>query len=583
MKKEIVGTDSNLSSAPTNKISSHPSLPLSPKGFILLLLLPLLFYTFSLLRFMLATVPYPWELDQGEGHNVWSAWLLMQGRGPYLDLNHYPFFDINYPPLHFVLMIPFLWVFGPSLAAGRLLSDLGLFALAWAVGAIVWRYTRRRTATALSVLLILANPYLYIFGIIASVNVSQVMLGAWGLYFLGRALDQIEPDGTVTPAPKINRPALLIGLAFLLAALYTKQQALDTVAAGFLFLLWRRPKLAVVCGAAFLAIGGGLFLLIDRLTAHQFYINLVKVNLNDFLPRQLREQWQAYALTHAPLLLLAAAYTLTTLRTKNRLSLWLLYLLTTTLGSIAVGKFGASETYFYSSITAVAITAGLITAKVINLASSQKLLVAAGRLYPKGYVPAQADDHNESPLPNGEEIAFQSENSPTSHPKSLSPHPSSFIPHPSSLLLALLLLAQIVLFYHTPETPHPWKDFIKGHSGNYVLFGQLPTEADRAAGQRLADLIKAAHPPVLTEEASFAMVNGYEVVTNPSNILVYNQAGLWQGQELNRMIQERRFSLILLHGHFLPGFIQEQIQINYRQAEVVRLNGGEYVVWERLK
>jgi hypothetical protein len=86
---------------------------------------------------------------------------------------------------------------------------------------------------------------------------------------------------------------------------------------------------------------------------------------------------------------------------------------------------------------------------------------------------------------------------------------------------------------------------------------------------------------VLTEEASFAMVNGYEVVTNPSNILVFNQAKLWQGQELNQMVQERRFSLILLHGHFLPGFIQEQIQANYLKKEVVRLNGGDYVVWER--
>ena len=89
---------------------------------ILLVIVPLLFYTLSLLRLMVATVPYPWELDQGEGHNVWSAWLLLHGQGPYLDLNHYPFFDINYPPLHFILMIPLLWIFGPSLTAGTLVS-----------------------------------------------------------------------------------------------------------------------------------------------------------------------------------------------------------------------------------------------------------------------------------------------------------------------------------------------------------------------------------------------------------------------------------------------------------------------------
>ena len=533
----------------------HPlSFILYPPSFILVLL-PLLFYTISLVRMIVATVPYPWELDQGEGHNVWSSWLLLHGRGPYLDLNHYPFFDINYPPLHFVLMIPLLWIFGPSLAAGRLLSDLCLFGLAAAVGAIVWRYTRNHRATALAVLLILANPYLYIFGIIASVNVSQVMFGVWGLYFLGRALDQIEPDGTVIAAAKINLAALVTGLALLLAAIYTKQQAIDVVAAGFLFLLWRRPKLAIICGLIFGAIGGGLFLLIDLLTAHQFYTNLIKVNINDFLLRQLRDQGLAYALTHAPLLVLAAVYTFLTLRSRQRLSLWLIYLVATGLGSITVGKFGASETYFYSSITAVAIVTGLLAARVYNGQVSGIKYQVSGINQPGASSPQLSAPGSQR---------------------------SRIILHPSSLILFILLAFQCILFYHTPETPHPWKDFIKGHSGNYVLFGQLPTEADRAAGQHLADLVKASPPPVLTEEASFAMVNGYEVVTNPSNILVFNQAGLWQGEELSKMLQERRFSLILLHGHFLPRFIQDQIAVGYRKKETVRLNGGDYVVWERL-
>ncbi len=519
----------------------HPLLQRSklPSFFILLLLLPLVFYTLSLLRLMTATVSYPWELDQGEGHNVWSAWLLLHGRGPYLSLNDYPFFNINYPPLHFVLLAPLVALLGPSLAVGRLLSDLCVFGLTAAVGAIVWRYSRNRIATALAVLLILANPYLYIFGTLATVNVSQVMFGTWGLYFLGRALERVGPDGSVRAAERINRPALLIGLALLLAALYTKQQAIDAVAAGFLFLLWRRPWLALVCGLAFGAVGGSLFLLLDWLTAHQFYVNLVKLNLNDFIPRQLLDQGRAYALTHAPILLLAGVYALLTGLSKQRLSLCLLYLLTTGLSSLTVGKVGAAETYFYSSIAAVAIAASLLVAKALSLKTNPQ---------------PSAPDPNR--LSSGLRFLL--------------------------FLLVPLLLAQTVLFYHTPETPHPWKDLVKGHSGNYVLFGGLPGETERAAGQRLADRIKAASPPVLTEEASFAMVNGYEVVTNPSNILVFNQARLWQGQKLEAMVQNRCFSLMLLHGYFLPDFIQAAMQANYRKAQVERLNGGEYVLWERL-
>ena len=180
-------------------------------------------------------------------------------------------------------------------------------------------------------------------------------------------------DGIIRRA-KVNYPALLAGLALSLAALYTKQQALDAVVAGFLFVLWRRPKLAIVSAVGFGVIGGGLFLLIDWLTAHQFYTNLVKVNINDFLPRQLLDQGRAYILTHAPLLLLAAGYAIITLRKRGRLSLWLIYLLSTGAFSIAVGKFGASETYFYSSIAAVAVGASLLYAELSTPVITQNLM-----------------------------------------------------------------------------------------------------------------------------------------------------------------------------------------------------------------
>lgn len=555
---------SGLREPRTSADNAEPGFPY-PKPLIMVvaavILLPLLFYTLSLLRIMAATAAFPWELDQGEGHNVWSAWLLMQGRGPYLNLNHYPFFDINYPPFHFVLMIPLLGVFGPSLLAGRLLADLCVFGLAAAVGAIVWRYSgRNRLATGLAVLLVLANPYIYIFGVIATVNVSQVMLGTWGLYFLGRALDRVEPDGTVVPAPQINRRYFIAGLVFLLAAIYTKQQAIDAVATGFLFLLWRRPKLAVISGLIFGATGGGLFLLIDWITAHQFYINLIEVNINTFIKRQLLDQWLAYGMTHAPLLLLAGGYAWQTARQKARLSLWLVYLITTTLGSVLVGKFGAAETYFYSSIAAVAIAAGLFTGDVLKGKLIRPDLNFPRFIKPGTIAPPATAEPGLPKAPGTGRIDFRTA---------------------ITSLVVVLLVLQNVIFYHTPETPHPWKNYIKGHSGNFVLFGTFPTEQERQAGQRIADMVKAAPPPVLTEEASFAMVNGYEVVTNPSNILVYNQAGLWQGQELEQMVKNRCFSLMILHGHFLPDFIQVQMRANYTLALEEKLPGGIYEVWQR--
>ena len=78
------------------------------------------------------------------------------------------------------------------------------------------------------------------------------------------------------------------------------------------------------------------------------------------------------------------------------------------------------------------------------------------------------------------------------------------------------------------------------------------------------------------------MVNGYDVVTNPSNILVFDQAHLWQGQELTDLVHNRCFSVILLHGHFLPAAVQAQIQAQYNRTETEQLSGGTYEIWTRL-
>jgi uncharacterized integral membrane protein len=497
---------------------------------VVITLAPFAFYTVSLLRMMLATLLHPWELDQGEGHNVWSAWLLLQGRGPYLDLNHYPFYNSNYPPFHFVMMLPILALTGPSLFAGRLLADLCLFGLALAVFAIVWRYSRRNIwASVLAGLFVLANPYIYIFGTLATVNVSQVMLGAWGLYFLGVALDRLDENGAVLKREKVNYVALVAGLFFLLAAVYTKQQAVDAVAAGFLFLLWRRPVLAIISGVAYGAVGGLLFLLINAITDNQFYINLILVNVNDFSRRQLLDQVRAYAMLNAPLIILGAGYALTVVLSKGRVTLWLLYVVTTTGAAALVGKLGAGETYFYSSIAAVAIVAGLMwdwLDRRFFRSKSGKAYAVAG--------------------------------------------------------VALLLLTfQAVIFYHTPETPHPWKNFIKGHSGNYVLFGGLPDEAERARGQRISDMLGSVPQPVMTDEAGFVMPHGYEVVTNPSNIMVFNDAKYWKSAELESMVKVRCFSRIMMHGQFIPEVVKQHMYANYTRIETITLNRDPYYIWER--
>ena len=71
--------------------------------------------------FRLELAAYPYDVDQGEGYDVNSGWLIAQGRPIYTDNNLYPYYSSNYPPLYSLALGLIVQETGPTLAAGRLL------------------------------------------------------------------------------------------------------------------------------------------------------------------------------------------------------------------------------------------------------------------------------------------------------------------------------------------------------------------------------------------------------------------------------------------------------------------------------
>jgi hypothetical protein len=82
----------------------------------------LLFYYFLFyLDHVAALARYPYDVDQGEGYDLNSGWLIAQGRAIYTDNSQYPYFSSNYPPVYSLALAPIVAVFGPELGTGRLL------------------------------------------------------------------------------------------------------------------------------------------------------------------------------------------------------------------------------------------------------------------------------------------------------------------------------------------------------------------------------------------------------------------------------------------------------------------------------
>ena len=119
--------------------------------------------SFSLLVYLLYAanlIPFPFDYDQGEGFELHDTALFSRGQLPYRDVEVFPFYASNYPPLYHLLAAPFVWIFGPAYWYGRLLSFLASLISAVAICIAVYRDgTRHKWIALLSGLAFLASNF----------------------------------------------------------------------------------------------------------------------------------------------------------------------------------------------------------------------------------------------------------------------------------------------------------------------------------------------------------------------------------------------------------------------------------------
>src|SRR6195256_6981240 len=91
-------------------------------------------YAVVYLQFAVQLTGFPFDVDQGEGYDAWSAWMINLGQLPYTTNAEFPYYSSNYPPLwSYLVSIPMAWS-GPGLAPARLGSTISALAVAGGVG-----------------------------------------------------------------------------------------------------------------------------------------------------------------------------------------------------------------------------------------------------------------------------------------------------------------------------------------------------------------------------------------------------------------------------------------------------------------
>ncbi len=499
-------------------------------------------------------IQFPFDYDQGEGFELVDTIMFSQGKWPYLDTEIYPFYSSNYPPLFHVIAAPFVWLFGPAYWYGRLLGFLGTLVTASAIAYAVHRDGQHRIIALLSGMAFLASNTVYHIGPLFRQHMTMVMFETLAVVVLAHA-NEIEDSGK-------RRRALITGLAFILAAGYTKQLAYATAVAALVFLFIRHPRRGILCAIGFALVGGMIFLGINIATGGQWWLQTISANVNEFYPDQTIGLFRLWFSLHGFLLIPAVLYAVYELYFE-RLSIYSLWLVAATANSILAGKWGAGDSYFATAIAALCILSGLFAARTLrthwhfpdNYLS--RLFIAPLRQYASGLtmvglliIPLLYIGYGRATL-----------KMPTEGP---------FFGTVSTLLNIY------------PNAQNGFYDSARQgdgqFSGGYADIGHLTTQGDIEAGYAIVNLMQATDKPVLSEEAGFNLLAGKDVITNPTQLLNLFNNNLYEGDGLIAMIENQDFALIVLRAQFYPVPILEAVGGSYEHDVEILMNGFKYII-----
>ena len=478
---------------------------------------------FSFLVYLLYAanlIPFPFDYDQGEGFELHDTVLFSQGQLPYRDVEAFPFYASNYPPLYHMLAAPFVWIFGPAYWYGRLLSFLASLISAIAIAFAVYRDGKRHVWIALlSGLAFLASNFVYHIGPLFRQHTLMVTFETLAIVILARAF------------PARRRRGTAIALLLLICAGYTKQLAAITALAAFAWMFLRHPARAVSWLVGFAAIGAAIFLAFQVASDGHWWTHTIVANVNRFDP------WQSFGLfalwfkLHGFLLIPAAALLIyeTYIERLSLYSLW--FLSTALLGGIASGTWGAGDSYFTTSIVAICILSGIAFSRALDETQSfrngkRQLQLLVPLLIPLLYLG----------------YARATLKMPTD---------GHFAPLAEALDIE-------------PNVREEFFDSATFDVPGYANIGYFINEVDIAAGHRIITAIEETELPILSEEAGFSIAAGREVITNPTQLRNLHLAGAFEGEQLIDMIDDRAFGLVILRAQFYPPPVLEALGRSYQ-------------------
>ena len=526
---------------------------------VILTVLVYLGYLVVYVTYAVELFQWPFDYDQGEGFELNDAILYGRGEWPYRDNTTFPFYASNYPPVFHLLIVPLQLIVGHQVVTGRLVSFVATLITASTIFLVVRRkgggakqgWLGNWLIPLISGLSFLASNYVYQIGPLCRMHMTMVMFETLAIAFIA----EFEH-------PRRGGRNLLVGLALLFLAGYTKQTAVFTVAAAISYVFLRDMRKGLIAGVGLALVAGSVFWLINVATDGQWWVNIIQANVNEFDYRQTLFLFGQWFRLHTLFVVLAVGTFIYELYWDrlSAYSLWFFFALG--VGALS-GKWGAGFGYFSTAVAAACVTSGIALGKLSKRAEAS----SAPNFIPRGSVrPLLAICLALLYLVQAPRMLHL----PTEGPV--------FAP------LARALGVNDKLVYGTQENLAPTHCVpVAYHDAmGYTQLGHSLTPEDFAAGEEIMSQVQATAGPVLSEEAMFSILADKPVVTNPTQLLNLHKSGLLDTSTLVDYVERQVFDLVIFRAQFYPAPVLEAIGQSYSPVGHVCMNGFTYhLLWPR--
>ncbi len=295
------------------------------------------------------------ELSQPESVVAAHSTMLARDGTLYYSLKDYPYTVSAYMPIFYFLEAAGVHAGLTAVLTGRLISFAALlasFALCWR---LVLLYTGNRYAAWIAALLASSSTLLLNWGTIAQVDMLAIALSLAGFYQFSRYY--VRGENTLFWA------GLLAAAAF-----FTKQTMLAAPAAMFVLLLPRKPKTALIFGAALGGSIAALALAINAALNGRFFTDTVFANINPFDLEKLAQHLKYFALISGSLVV-ALAFALPRLVRSRSAALLVYFGLAMVLFLMLASKVGSDSNYQLEPtlLLIVCTCAGLVELNLFEL------------------------------------------------------------------------------------------------------------------------------------------------------------------------------------------------------------------------